>query len=146
MSMEDPSGLEEERRLCYVGITRAMQKLYLTYAESRRLHGSENFNRPSRFIKEIPEQLLSEIRLTTRISRPLSFQRKIPNGLQISGAAGQAVPNTEFHLGQRVSHKLFGEGVVLNFEGQGAQARVQINFDREGAKWLVVSYAKLEVI
>jgi len=146
MSMEDPSGLEEERRLCYVGITRAMQKLYLTYAESRRLHGSENFNRPSRFIKEIPGELLSEIRLTTRISRPLSFQRKTPNGIQISGAAGQVVPDTEFHLGQRVSHKLFGEGVVLNFEGQGAQARVQINFDREGAKWLVVSYAKLEVI
>lgn len=143
MSIEDPSGLEEERRLCYVGITRAMQKLYITYAESRRLHGNETLNRPSRFIREIPENLLREIRLKTQITRPVSFQRGASKGSAFSGAQ---IPETEFHLGQRVGHKLFGEGVVLNYEGQGAQARVQINFDQAGTKWLVVSYAKLEAL
>lgn len=142
MSMEDPSGLEEERRLCYVGITRAMQKLYLTYAESRRMHGSETLNRPSRFIREIPAEYLHEIRLKSKITRPVSFQRET----SASPFAGQSIPDTEFHLGQRVNHSLFGEGVVLNYEGQGAQARVQVNFDSEGAKWLVVSYAKLQTI
>lgn len=143
MSIEDPSGLEEERRLCYVGITRAMQRLYITYAESRRLHGNETLNRPSRFIREIPENLLREIRLKTQITRPVSFQRGKPKASAFSGAE---IPETEFHLGQRVGHKLFGEGVVLNYEGQGGQARVQINFDQVGTKWLVVSYANLQAI
>ncbi len=142
MSMEDANGLEEERRLCYVGITRAMNKLYLTYAESRRLYGNETLNRPSRFLREIPPELLTEIRLQTQISRPVSFQRNA-TGTQFSGAT---IPETEFHLGQRVQHSLFGEGVVLNYEGQGAQARVQVNFDRKGSKWLVVGYAKLQAI
>ncbi len=142
MSMEDPSGLEEERRLCYVGITRAMKKLYLTYAESRRLYGSETLNRPSRFLREIPQELMAEIRLQTKISRPVSFQRNA-TGTQFSGTT---IPETEFHLGQRVEHSLFGEGVVLNYEGQGAQARVQVNFDRKGSKWLVVGYAKLQAM
>jgi len=144
MSMEDIGGLEEERRLCYVGITRAEKQLYMTYAESRRLHGNDNFNRPSRFLKEIPAELLHEIRLKTRIERPVSFQRS--TNATPSPFMGTTIPETEFHLGQRVNHKIFGEGVVLNYEGQGAQARVQVNFDREGAKWLVVSYAKLEAI
>ena len=142
MSMEDPNGLEEERRLCYVGITRAMEKLYITYAESRRMHGTETMNRPSRFIREIPAELLNEIRLQSKITRPVSFSREAKG----ANFSGQAIPNTEFHLGQRVNHSLFGEGVVLNYEGQGAQARVQVNFDQKGAKWLVVGYAKLEAI
>jgi len=142
MSMEDPNGLEEERRLCYVGITRAMEKLYITYAESRRMHGTETMNRPSRFIREIPAELLNEIRLQSKITRPVSFSREAKG----TNFSGQAIPNTEFHLGQRVNHSLFGEGVVLNYEGQGAQARVQVNFDQKGAKWLVVGYAKLETI
>jgi len=142
MSMEDPNGLEEERRLCYVGITRAMEKLYITYAESRRMHGTETMNRPSRFIREIPAELLNEIRLQSKITRPVSFSREAKG----TNFSGQAIPNTEFHLGQRVNHSLFGEGVVLNYEGQGAQARVQVNFDQKGAKWLVVGYAKLEAI
>lgn len=142
MSMEDPNGLEEERRLCYVGITRAMQKLYITYAESRRMHGTETMNRPSRFIREIPAELLNEIRLQSKITRPVSFSREAKG----SHFSGHVIPNTEFHLGQRVNHALFGEGVVLNYEGQGAQARVQVNFDQKGAKWLVVGYAKLEAI
>ncbi|RRJ82511.1 DNA helicase II [Aestuariirhabdus litorea] len=138
MSLESGNGLEEERRLCYVGITRAMQRLYLCYAESRRLHGSETLNAPSRFIGEIPRELIQEVRLNARISRPVS------QGLFSSAA--RDVPEGGFALGQRVLHKLFGEGVILNYEGQGAQARVQVNFDTEGTKWLVLSYAKLQAL
>ncbi|MCL6414322.1 DNA helicase II [Aestuariirhabdus sp. Z084] len=138
MSLDSGNGLEEERRLCYVGITRAMQRLYLCYAESRRLHGSETLNAPSRFIGEIPRDLIQEVRLNAKISRPVS------QGL--FSAAASEVPEFGFPLGQRVLHKLFGEGVILSYEGQGAQARVQVNFDTEGTKWLVLSYAKLQAI
>ncbi|MBE9538625.1 MAG: DNA helicase II [Proteobacteria bacterium] len=134
MSLEEPGRLEEERRLCYVGITRAMQKLIITYAETRRMHGSEHFNAPSRFIREIPAELLQEVRLHTTISRP------------ISSLAQVEIPDTGLHLGQRVYHQIFGEGVVLNFEGRGSNARVEVNFDSEGSKWLVVQYAKLQII
>ncbi len=134
MSVEEPGRLEEERRLCYVGITRAMQKLFITYAESRRLHGSENFNTPSRFIREIPVELLQEVRLNNTISRP------------VSGLASAAVPDTDLGLGQRVFHQIFGEGTVLNFEGRGGSARVEVNFDTEGSKWLVLQYANLQLI
>ena len=134
MSIEEPGRLEEERRLAYVGITRAMQRLVLTYAESRRLHGSENYNTPSRFIREIPAELLKEVRLHGTVSQPVS---------QLSQAA---VPDTGLALGQRVYHQVFGEGVVLNFEGRGASARVEVNFDTEGGKWLVLQYANLQMI
>ncbi len=149
MSLEEPGRLEEERRLCYVGITRAMEKLYITYAESRRLHGQDNYNRPSRFIQELPAELLEEIRLKTQFSRPVSFNRSSRgrSSDQLSGGfAGTEIPETGLALGQRVLHKIFGEGVVLSYEGQGPNARVQVNFDSEGTKWLVVSYAKLEII
>ncbi|CAM3501276.1 DNA helicase II [Parendozoicomonas haliclonae] len=139
MSMEDPDGLEEERRLCYVGITRAKEELYMTYAENRRLYGQDTMNRPSRFLREIPRELLEEVRLNASISRPVTASVRATG----RGFAGSDVPGTELRLGQRVEHELFGEGVVLNFEGQGAQARVQINFDNEGSKWLMVAYAKL---
>ncbi|MCW8886276.1 MAG: DNA helicase II [Motiliproteus sp.] len=145
MSLEEPGRLEEERRLCYVGITRAMEKLYITYAESRRLHGQDNFNRPSRFIREIPEELLNEVRLKTQFSRPVSFNRAAQSQSSIN-FSGEAIPDTGLVLGQRVIHSIFGEGVVLSYEGQGANARVQVNFDSEGTKWLVAGYAKLEVI
>jgi DNA helicase-2/ATP-dependent DNA helicase PcrA len=135
MSLEEPGRLEEERRLCYVGITRAMQKLMITYAESRRLHGSESFNTPSRFIREIPAELLQEVRLNTTITRP------------VSSVMQAQVPDTQLHLGQQVYHQIFGEGVVLNFEGRGASARVEVNFDTEGSsKWLVLQYANLQVM
>lgn len=134
MSLEEPGRLEEERRLCYVGITRAMEQLVITYAESRRLHGSETYNTPSRFIREIPAELLQEVRLHTSVSRPVS-------------ALGQAeVPDTGLTLGQQVYHQIFGEGVVLNFEGRGGNARVEVNFDSEGSKWLVVQYANLQLM
>jgi DNA helicase-2/ATP-dependent DNA helicase PcrA len=135
MSIEEPGRLEEERRLCYVGITRAMQRLVMTYAESRRLHGSDSYNSPSRFVREIPAELLNEVRLQTRISRPVSQ-------LSASGDSG----DTGLSLGQRVHHQMFGEGVVLNFEGRGSNARVEVNFAAEGSKWLVVQYAKLQLL
>ncbi len=131
MSLEEPGRLEEERRLCYVGITRAMEKLILTYAECRRLHGSETFNTPSRFIREIPAQLLQEVRIHGTVTQP------------VSSITHAQVPDTELSLGQRVYHQVFGEGVVLNFEGRGASARVEVNFDTEGGKWLVLQYANL---
>ena len=135
MSMDEPGRLEEERRLCYVGITRAMRKLYLTYAESRRIHGNETMNRPSRFISEIPEEVLKEVRMnnTVVLNTP---KRKIRDG---------AVDGTDLRLGQRVIHEKFGEGVILNYEGNGTSARVQVNFN-SGSKWLVVAYANLKAV
>ena len=130
----DEGNLEEERRLCYVGITRAMEKLYLTYAENRRLYGKDTLNRPSRFIREIPGELLQEVRLGGTISRPVSV-RQAP-----------ASPDHGLSLGQRVHHDVFGEGVVLNYEGDGGQARIQVNFDTEGAKWLMMAYANLTAL
>ncbi len=147
MSADDPTRLEEERRLCYVGITRAMQQLYLTYAESRRMHGQENYNRPSRFIREIPDELLEEVRLNASISRPMmagKFQQKKSSLFNSPSLANAEVPDTGLALGQRVDHAKFGEGTVLNFEGSGPKARVQVHFDDEGSKWLVVGFAKLQ--
>lgn len=139
-SAEDPTRLEEERRLCYVGMTRAMQKLYLCHAESRRLYGQEQHNRPSRFLREIPAEYVEEIRLTTQVSQPSQFNR-------FSGQASHvAFENTGFNLGQRVLHAKFGEGTVLNYEGTGAQSRIQVNFDQLGSKWLVTAYARLEAV
>ena len=135
-SLNDPHGLEEERRLCYVGATRAMQALYLTYAEQRRLHGVDNYGLPSRFIKEIPTELIEEIRPNLKITRPMHASPRRKRGENDSGLI----------LGQRVRHGKFGEGVVLNYEGAGAHARVQVNFENDGTKWLVIAYAKLEVM
>ena len=143
MSMDNIAGLEEERRLCYVGITRAKEKLYLSYAESRRLHGDVTLCRPSRFIKEIPSSLIDEIRLKSTIKR-MGSQNSTTSGNQVRGHID--IPKTELSLGQRVLHGKFGEGVVLNYEGQGSNARVQVNFDSKGSKWLVLSYANLRVI
>jgi len=151
MSMDSQSGLEEERRLCYVGITRAMQKLYLSHAESRRLHGEESLTRPSRFLTELPQELLEEVRLQGRISRSTYFQdygkraHKSEEHATIAGSSAQQ-DGVFLNLGQRVRHPKFGEGVVLNCEGKGKNARVQINFDDVGGKWLVMSYARLEAI
>src|SRR5690606_13201673 len=144
MSMEGITGLEEERRLCYVGITRAMSKLYLTHAESRRLHGDVTITRPSRFIREIPVDLIEHVRIKSSITRPAFYGR--PSYGQSSSLVQQEVPDTGISLGQRVLHGKFGEGVVLNCEGHGANARVQVNFHEVGSKWLVLSYAKLEVL
>ncbi|MEP7242971.1 MAG: DNA helicase II [Gammaproteobacteria bacterium] len=135
-SLNDLEGLEEERRLCYVGMTRAMKQLYLTHAEQRRLHGSDNYCIPSRFIKEVPEELIEEVRPRVQVSRPVAVSRFRP--VQEEPSA----PGVK--LGARVRHGKFGEGVILNVEGSGAHARVQVSFERQGTKWLMVQYANLE--
>ena len=132
-SSEDLVQLEEERRLCYVGITRAQQRLTLTYAQHRRLHGSDYYPQPSRFLRELPAELLNEVRLGGSIPQ-MNFSRDISTQENQSG----------FNLGQRVLHAKFGEGIVLNIEGQGSHTRVQVNFERAGSKWLVLAYAGLQ--
>ncbi|MFG0633927.1 DNA helicase II [Pseudomonas sp. xss_2] len=141
MSLEEPGRLAEERRLAYVGITRAMRQLYMTYAETRRLYGSETYNKVSRFVREIPPGLVQEVRLSNSVSRPFGGAQTQSSSI----FANASIPQTAFSLGQRVQHSVFGEGVILNFEGSGAQARVQVNF-AEGSKWLMLGYAKLEAI
>ncbi len=139
-SIDGLAGLEEERRLCYVGMTRAMQELYITYAEQRRLHGNDTYSAPSRFIAEIPAEFLEEIRPQVRVTRPVVRARMGGRStLREEAPAG-------IKLGQRVRHRKFGEGMVLNYEGQGAQARVQVNFEKVGSKWLVLAYANLEAL
>ena len=142
MSLEEPGRLEEERRLCYVGVTRAMHKLYLTHAEIRRLHGKETFQRPSRFLREIPAEYLEEVRLRGQISRPVTAMRPaVGLSRQTTVDPGGDLPSLS--LGQRVLHPVFGEGVILNAEGEGSRARVQVSFEGEGDKWLVLGFAKL---
>ena len=139
-SVEDLGRLEEERRLCYVGMTRAMQKLYLCHAESRRLYGQEKFHQPSRFLKELPAECLAEIRMQNQVSKPMN------SGRFSSAKITEAFDDTGFSLGQMVYHQKFGEGVVLNYEGAGAQSRIQVNFSDFGSKWLVVAYANLKAL
>ncbi|MCX7100492.1 MAG: DNA helicase II [Methylobacter sp.] len=134
-SVDDVGRLEEERRLCYVGITRAMQQLYLTYAESRRLYGRETNPRPSRFLREIPAEHLQEVRVRATVTRPVTSVKVKSQSLQATG---------KYKLGQRVSHAKFGEGIVMQMEGEGAQERVQINFKQTGSKWLMLAYAQLD--
>jgi len=140
-SLEETGRLEEERRLCYVGMTRARRRLVLTLAEVRRLHGSEHYSSPSRFLGEIDRSLIKELRAVPLLGRtqaapaPAAPARPAPAG---------AVPGMK--LGSRVRHEKFGEGVVVNYEGAGAHARVQVNFERNGAKWLVLAYARLESV
>ncbi len=130
MTMEDPKGLEEERRLCYVGMTRAMQQLYMTYAESRRLHGKEVYHRPSRFLGEIPTELQEQVRVKAKISVPQSSSATASSGLADYG----------IRIGQQVTHRQFGIGIVLQCEGRGAHARVQVRFENAGTKWLIASF------
>jgi DNA helicase-2/ATP-dependent DNA helicase PcrA len=145
-SVDDLDGLEEERRLCYVGITRAMKQLYISYAEQRRLHGMDSYGTPSRFIDEIPTELIEEVRPRIQLSRPvIGSYRPSPAAARFrEPAAEPAAPG--IRLGARVRHGRFGDGVILNLEGQGAQARVQVNFEQQGVKWLMLSYANLEVV
>ena len=133
-SSDDLLQLEEERRLCYVGITRAKEKLTMTFAQHRRMHGSDYYPQPSRFLTEVPSELINEIRLGGGAMNTAMFQ-----------AEGEVLEEEgDFSLGQRVVHKRFGEGVVLNLEGSGSHARVQVHFEEAGAKWLVLAYAQLQ--
>lgn len=132
-SVADLSSLEEERRLCYVGATRAMRHLYITYAEQRRLYGIDTYGQPSRFISELPPELIEEVRPRLQVSRPAFAGRKLI----------EDSPQPAMRMGSRVRHSKFGDGVVLSFEGNGAHARIQVNFERQGTKWLMLSYANL---
>ncbi|ELP3386917.1 TPA: DNA helicase II [Vibrio cholerae] len=140
MSAEEAGRLEEERRLCYVGMTRAMQKLYITYAEMRRLYGQDKYHKPSRFIRELPEGCLDEVRMKAQVSRPTSTGRFSQTVVK------ESFNETGFNLGSRVRHQKFGEGTIINFEGSGPQSRVQVAFNGEGIKWLVTAYARLEKV
>ncbi|MDN7124719.1 DNA helicase II [Pseudidiomarina terrestris] len=140
-SLDEAGRLAEERRLCYVGMTRAMQKLVISYAEQRRVYGQEKLHTPSRFIAEIPSENVHHVRMQSR----RSFSTETPSyGRFHTGASHEAFEESGFQLGQRVRHVKFGEGTVLNYEGSGPQSRIQVNFDDLGSKWLVVAYARLE--
>lgn len=134
-SLDEEGKLEEERRLCYVGITRARKQLVLTATEHRRLYGQDMYPTPSRFISEIPQHLLNEVRSRPSVSQPVyspkSYATQTVNGLGV---------------GQRVRHAKFGDGVVINLEGSGAHARVEVNFEHAGTKWLVMAYANLQPV
>ncbi|MCE3285767.1 MAG: helicase [Steroidobacteraceae bacterium] len=156
-SVTDMHGLEEERRLCYVGCTRAMRHLYLTYAEQRRMHGIDSYGAPSRFIAEVPARLVEEVRPKVQVSRPAYVPSSRPGGGYpgsrpnagngyVGGRRFQDDTPGSLKLGQRVRHAKFGDGVVLNLEGQGSNARVQVNFERQGTKWLMMGYANLQVV
>ncbi|ANJ68272.1 DNA helicase II [Halothiobacillus diazotrophicus] len=140
MALDEPGRLEEERRLCYVGITRAQKTLTLTSAESRRLHGRQMFPVPSRFLGELPPDLIHEIR--PRASQ--SFQtRQAPSGLPPRPTTTE---EGGWSIGQAVRHAKFGEGTIIDHEGSGASTRVLVNFGIEGSKWLILSYANLTAI
>lgn len=132
-SLEEPGRLEEERRLCYVGMTRAMRQLILSYAEVRRQYGREEYHRPSRFLRELPEELTDEVRIKAHFQPSSPAKQKIPSAAEAVG-----IP-----MGQNVAHAKFGQGVVLAVEGSGAHTRVQVKFGEHGVKWLVLAYANL---
>ena len=133
-SLDEEGKLEEERRLCYVGITRARNQLVLTSTEHRRLYGQDMYPVPSRFISEIPEHLMNEVRSRPTVSQPLYSPKS--DAPSVNGIG----------VGQRVMHAKFGEGVVINLEGSGAHARVEVNFEYAGTKWLVMAYANLQPV
>ena len=137
MSMDEPGRLEEERRLCYVGMTRARKQLYMSCAEQRRMYGQESYAVPSRFVGEIPAQFIREVRSRVKVMPPLAH---------IPATATRSAMTPGLRLGQRVVHPSFGEGVLLSHEGEGAHARVQVKFSNQGTKWLVLAYAKLEAL
>ena len=141
MSTEEPGRIEEERRLCYVGITRAMQNLTFTHAETRRMHGTDTYNRPSRFLQEIPAELVQEVRVGGGVPRHSSNASR---GRAASGLVDEVAVG--LRMGQRVQHAKFGEGVVVQAEGSGERARVQVNFAQAGSKWLMMGYANLEAL
>ena len=139
-SLDESGRLEEERRLAYVGITRARERLLISYAETRRLHGMDLAGTPSRFLREIPAELIHEVRPRVNVSRPLS------SGISRGARSIDESAQHGFRIGQRVKHMNFGEGVVVDAEGSGSHARVQVNFESDGAKWLVLAFARLEPV
>jgi len=137
-SVDDIARLEEERRLCYVGITRAMRQLYITYSESRQLYGRESYPRPSRFLREIPADTIQEVRQRAQVQRPVAH-------INVAAKPAVLTEGHSFKAGEKVKHEKFGIGTILQTEGEGAKERVQIKFP-EGPKWLMLAFAKLEKV
>jgi DNA helicase II / ATP-dependent DNA helicase PcrA len=145
-SLYENNGLEEERRLMYVAVTRARQRLYLSHAQSRMLHGQIRYGIASRFLDEIPEGLLKRLN-SRQVQKPSmgnygnqNHQTTAPSN---SSEQKSAMP---WKIGQAVSHAKFGQGVVVSYEGNASDMRIQINFGPEGLKWLAMEYAKLEKV
>jgi len=140
-SRNESDGLEEERRLMYVAITRARRRLYISYAQSRMLHGQFRYGLVSRFLDEIPAQLLKAVNTRRAYTEAQSAWTSLsaPAAVRRSSAA----PDSPWHFGQNVSHPKFGAGVIINCEGSGADARVEVKFRNAGTKWLALEYAKL---
>jgi DNA helicase-2/ATP-dependent DNA helicase PcrA len=142
-SVVERDGLEEERRLAYVAITRARNRLYLSHAQTRMLHGQTRYNIPSRFLEEIPQQLLKW--LTPRLSRQKAFQPDFSRQTHTPfPRKPQAREVDGFRIGQNVTHPKFGAGVIVDLEGNGADVRVQVNFRNHGLKMLALAMAKLQ--
>jgi DNA helicase-2/ATP-dependent DNA helicase PcrA len=140
-SFNDLDGPEEERRLMYVALTRARRRLYLTFAQSRSLHGQFRYNVPSRFLDEIPPALMQWLSQTPRNLLAEPETRQAPDA---PVRAREPESASAFRIGQNVIHAKFGSGVIVNAEGRGADARVQVNFRDAGLKWLSLEFAKLE--
>ena len=144
-SMSENGGLEEERRLMYVAVTRARQRLYLSHAQSRMLHGQVRYGIPSRFLDEIPEKLLKRLnsKPMPRSGNGRDFNELPAMMTKKSDEQKNAMP---WKVGQSVNHAKFGNGVVVSYEGNASDMRVQVNFGREGLKWLALEFAKLTTI
>jgi DNA helicase-2/ATP-dependent DNA helicase PcrA len=145
-SAKEDEGLEEERRLMYVALTRARRRLYLTYAQSRMLHGQTRFNVASRFFQEIPAQLMRKTKAVSRPLQPSYFAGRGYAGnvaVQPKVDMGNIDSGLPWRIGQSVVHAKFGPGVIVTAEGRGADARVQVNFRDSGMKWLMLEYANL---
>ncbi len=146
-SINTDGGLDEERRLMYVALTRARRRLYLTFAQSRMLHGQVNYGMASSFLRELPDELLHWItpRLAQRNPFTASFtpQRDAP---VVAPVQRPASGSSGWRTGQRVFHQKFGEGVVLDLKGSGTDGQVQVNFKHAGTKWLALEYAKLTAV
>lgn len=142
-SLYENSGLEEERRLMYVAVTRARQRLYLSHAQSRMLHGQVRYGIPSRFLDEIPEGLLK--RLNSKPA-PKRYESYASPSVHEKAQATSSKNSLPWKIGQQVSHAKFGNGVVVSYEGNANDMRIQVNFGREGLKWLALEFAKLQAI
>jgi DNA helicase-2/ATP-dependent DNA helicase PcrA len=142
-SVNEADGLEEERRLMYVAITRSRARLYLSFAQTRLLHGQTRYNIASRFLDEIPAGILKWLtpRIGTEAAEDIAWESALPT--QLKPAASARPSGTGLRIGQSVVHPRFGQGVIVNAEGSGTDARLQVNFGREGMKWLALEYAKL---
>jgi DNA helicase-2/ATP-dependent DNA helicase PcrA len=152
-SRNEAGGVEEERRLMYVALTRARRRLYLSFAQSRMLHGQIRYNIPSRFLQEIPDGLLKWLQplqknqignlgLAVR-KQGASRAQETGYGMQARTLNIQDATASRWRVGQNVIHAKFGAGVIVNCEGQGTDARVEVKFGRAGTKWLLLEYAKL---